>query len=905
MGASAAFPPKCYVSLHYFVKLSVKFAEKIISLNPLISNAPTMMINLIGKKAQIACELLCCCSMAYAQSNDNSEVVVLNTGWEFSQAGTELWRPAQVPGTVHQDLINHKQLPDPFYGINEQKIQWVENEDWEYRTAFTVTPEQLKRDDVQLVFEGLDTYADVYLNGALLLKADNMFVGYTIPVKSQLRIGENLLHIYFHSPIRQTLPQYNSNGFNYPADNDHHDKHLSIFSRKAPYSYGWDWGIRMVTSGIWRPVTIRFYDAASISDYHVKQLALTDQLANLSNELEINNILPRPLQAEVRINTSFEGSAEKSISQAITLQPGINHVSIPSEVASPVRWMPNGWGKPALYDFSAQIIVEDKVVAEQSHRIGLRTVRLVNEKDKDGESFYFEVNGVPMFAKGANYIPQDALLTNVTTERYQTLFRDIREANMNVIRVWGGGTYEDDRFYDLADENGILVWQDFMFACTPYPSDPTFLKRVEAEACYNIRRLRNHASLAMWCGNNEILEALKYWGFDKNFPPEIYQEMFRGYDKLFHQLLPAKVKELDADRFYIHSSPYFANWGRPESWGIGDSHNWGVWYGQKTFESLDTDLPRFMSEFGFQSFPEMKTISTFAAPEDYQIESEVMNAHQKSSIGNALIRTYMERDYIIPEKFEDFVYVGLVLQGQGMRHGLEAHRRNRPYCMGTLYWQLNDSWPVVSWSSIDYYGNWKALHYQAKRVFAPILINPIQQNDSLNIYLISDCPDTKDHLMLEMKVTDFDGKKQGKPIRLNTLTVPANTSQCVYRIKTDTWLSPEEQQRCFMQLTLKDKAGNTLAETVYFFRKTKDLLLPETTVSCKMKQKDGMCELTLFSPALAKDVFIEIPLQGARFSDNFFDLLPGERKTVVITSPQIKKGEELPLTIKHIRETYN
>ena len=905
MGASAAFPPKCYVSLHYFVKLSVKFAEKIISLNPLISNAPTMMINLIGKKAQIACELLCCCSMAYAQSNDNSEVVVLNTGWEFSQAGTELWRPAQVPGTVHQDLINHKQLPDPFYGINEQKIQWVENEDWEYRTAFIVTPEQLKRDDAQLVFEGLDTYADVYLNGALLLKADNMFVGYTIPVKSQLRIGENLLHIYFHSPIRQTLPQYNSNGFNYPADNDHHDKHLSVFSRKAPYSYGWDWGIRMVTSGIWRPVTIRFYDAASISDYHVKQLALTDQLANLSNELEINNILPRPLQAEVRINTSFEGSAEKSISQAITLQPGINHVSIPSEVASPVRWMPNGWGKPALYDFSAQIIVEDKVVAEQSHRIGLRTVRLVNEKDKDGESFYFEVNGVPMFAKGANYIPQDALLTNVTTERYQTLFRDIREANMNVIRVWGGGTYEDDRFYDLADENGILVWQDFMFACTPYPSDPTFLKRVEAEACYNIRRLRNHASLAMWCGNNEILEALKYWGFDKNFPPEIYQEMFRGYDKLFHQLLPAKVKELDADRFYIHSSPYFANWGRPESWGIGDSHNWEVWYGQKTFESLDTDLPRFMSEFGFQSFPEMKTISTFAAPEDYQIESEVMNAHQKSSIGNALICTYMERDYIIPEKFKDFVYVGLVLQGQGMRHGLEAHRRNRPYCMGTLYWQLNDSWPVVSWSSIDYYGNWKALHYQAKRAFAPILINPIQQNDSLNIYLISDCPDTKDHLMLEMKVTDFDGKKQGKPIRLNTLTVPANTSQCVYRIKPDTWLSPEEQQRCFMQLTLKDKAGNTLAETVYFFRKTKDLLLPETTVSCKIKQKDGMCELTLFSPALAKDVFIEIPLQGARFSDNFFDLLPGERKTVVITSPQIKKGEELPLTIKHIRETYN
>lgn len=869
------------------------------------------MINLTGKKAQIACGLLCCCSMAYAQSNDNSEVLTLHTGWEFSQVGTEVWRTAVVPGTVHQDLIHHNLIPNPFYGTNEQKIQWVENEDWEYRTAFTITADQLKRDDAQLTFEGLDTYADVYLNGALLLKADNMFVGYTIPVKQYLRSGENLLHIYFHSPIRQTLPQYASNGFNYPADNDHHEKHLSVFSRKAPYSYGWDWGIRMVTSGVWRPVTIRFYDAASISDYHVKQLSLTDQVAKLSNELEINNILPHPLQAEIKINTSLEGEQESAITQNVTLQPGINHICIPTEVVSPVRWMPNGWGAPTLYDFSAQVIAQGNIVAEQSHRIGLRTVRLVNEKDADGESFYFEVNGIPMFAKGANYIPQDALLTNVTTERYQTLFRDIKEANMNVIRVWGGGTYEDDRFYNLADENGILVWQDFMFACTPYPSDPTFLKRLEEEACYNIRRLRNHPSLAMWCGNNEILEALKYWGYQKKYTPEIYQEMMTGYDKLFRELLPAKVKELDADRFYIHSSPYLANWGRPESWGIGDSHNWGVWYGKKTFESLDTDLPRFMSEFGFQSFPEMKTIATFASPEDYQIESEVMNAHQKSSIGNDLIRTYMERDYIVPEKFEDFVYVGLVLQGHGIRHGLEAHRRNRPYCMGTLYWQLNDSWPVVSWSGIDYYGNWKALHYQAKRAFAPVHINLLLEGDNLCVYLLSDHLDTQEKLTLEMKLTNFAGKKAGKTVVLPSLSLPANTSQCVYRTPLTTLFFPakrpltDDLRSSFMQLTLKDKSGHTVAETVYFFEKTKDLLLPETTITYKMKQTDGKCELTLLSPALAKDVFIEIPLQGARFSDNFFDLLPGERKTVIITSPDIKKGEELPLGLKHIRETYN
>ena len=731
-----------------------------------------------------------------------------------------------------------------------------------------------------------------------------MFVGYAVPVKQVLRKGENLLHVYFHSPIKQTLPQWSSNGFNYPADNDHHEKRLSVFTRKAPYSYGWDWGIRMVTSGIWRPVTLRFYDVATIADFHVKQLSLTDQVAKLSNELEINSISEKEKPAEVLISYSLEGGEEVMVKENITLKPGLNQVQIPLDIQNPVRWMPNGWGKPHLYDFSVQVVCDGKTVAARQHRIGLRTIRVVNEKDKDGESFYFEVNGIPMFAKGANYIPDDALLPNITTERYRTLFQDMKEANMNMVRIWGGGTYEDDRFYDLADETGILVWQDFMFACTSYPSDPTFLKRVEEEAEYNIKRLRNHASLAMWCGNNEILEGLKYWGWQKNYTPEVYENMFRGYDKLFRGLLPAKVKELDEGRFYKHTSPYFANWGRPESWGTGDSHNWGVWYGKKPFESLDTDLPRFMSEFGFQSFPEMKTIATFASPKDYQIESEVMNGHQKSSIGNDLIRTYMERDYVVPEKFEDFVYIGLVLQGHGMRHGMEAHRRNRPYCMGTLYWQLNDSWPVVSWSSIDYYGNWKALHYQAKRAFAPLLVNAMQEGDSLSVYLISDLLEKQSQLTLEMKVIDFNGKTLDKEV-VRAVEVPANVSSCVFRKPLSEWVTSEHRKNSFLLLALKDKTGKKIAEEVYFFNKTKDLELPQTNVSMKVKQSDGKCEVTLSSSKLAKDVFIQIPVQGARFSDNFFDLLPGENKKITITSPDIKKGEQQNITVKHVRDTYN
>lgn len=853
-------------------------------------------------KSGFFCLFIICACLMKVHANDTSETLLLDRGWMFAQSGTDKWLPATVPGTVHQDLLRHRLLPNPFFGLNEEKIQWVENEDWEYKTTFTVTEEQLARDAALMTFEGLDTYASVYLNGSLLLKADNMFVGYSVPVKEVLRKGENRLHVFFRSPIKETLPQRASNGFDYPADNDHSDKRLSIFTRKAPYSYGWDWGIRMVTSGIWRPVTLRFYDRASISDYHVKQLSLTGQLAEVSNELEINSVSPDKTEAEVVVSCSLKNGEPLVVRRKVALNPGINRVKVPVEIKNPVRWMPNGWGEAVLYDFTAQVVCQGKTVASERRRIGLRTVRLVQEEDQQGMSYYFEVNGIPLFAKGANFIPADNMLPSMTDERYAALFQDIKAANMNVIRVWGGGTYEDNRFYDLADENGILVWQDFMFACTIYPADPMFLKRVAEEADYNIKRLRNHACLALWCGNNEILEGLKYWGWKSRFIPEVYEEFYRNYDKLFRELLPAKVKEWDEGRSYVHSSPYFANWGRPDSWKIGDSHNWGIWYGKKTFESSDTEIGRFISEFGFESFPEMKTIATFASPEDYEIESKVMNAHQKSSQGNDLIRTYMERDFIVPEKFEDFVYVGLVLQGQGMRHGFEAHRRNRPYCMGTLYWQLNDSWPVVSWSSIDYYGNWKALHYQARRAFAPLIVNAIQEDGNLNVYLISDKLEDTDGLTLDMKLTDFSGKKLAqKSVKVKA---PANNSLKVFGETLDAWVDETKRNTCFLLLVLRDRNGREVARDVHYFVPTKELDLPQTAVRCKLKVADGSCEVTLSSPKLAKDVFVQIPYQGARFTDNFFDLLPGETRKIVVTSPEIKKNGKPEITLKHIRETY-
>ena len=521
------------------------------------------------------------------------------------------------------------------------------------------------------------------------------------------------------------------------------------------------------------------------------------------------------------------------------------------------------------------------------------------EDDKDGKSFYFEVNGKPMFAKGSNYIPGDALLPNMTGERYARLFEDIRAANMNMVRVWGGGIYEDDRFYEEADRNGILVWQDFIFACTTYPHDPTFLKRVSEEAVYNMRRLRNHASLAMWCGNNEIYEGMRYWGWKDKYSPVVWKEMTEGYDVLFRQLLPELVAANDPGRFYMHGSPYEANWGRPESWKIADSHNWGTWYGQKPFESLDTEIPRFMSEYGFQAFPEMKTIRMFASPEDYELESPVMNAHQKASIGNFLIKKTMALYYKVPEKFEDLIYAGLILQGQGMRHGIEAHRRHRPYCMGSLPWQLNDSWPVVSWSSIDYYGNWKAMHYQIRRAFAPVLVDAIKEGNNLSYYIMSDRL-TDEELTLNLELMDFNGKVYRKQ-KVDGL-LPANTSKLFYQEPVEQALAGRDSATTFMHMVVKSKKGEVLSDEIYYFAHPKDQFLPKTPLHWQVKQKKGYCEVTVKADKLARDIFIEVPVQGVRFSDNFFDLLPGQKKKVIITSPDGKSLDHLQVTVHQLSD---
>lgn len=826
----------------------------------------------------------------------------LNDGWQFSKANNNEWYPATVPGSVQRDLIELKILPDPYYGTNEEKVQWVEDENWDFKKIFHLSANDLVYEEALLNFEGLDTHADVYLNGAKLFHAENMFVKHEKSVKELLREGENDLYIRFFSPIHYLMPARLTNGFEYPAGNDHREEKMSVYSRKAPYHFGWDWGMRLVQMGIWRPVSLTFYNNLLIDDFFVEQVSVSDKLAKIVNHIEVNK-LTDATDVTVRINYSTGNEKVQTQETHIKLNKGINKLSTSFELLNPKLWMPNGWGKQNLYDVNAQILIDNDVIAEKSLRIGIRNIKVINEKDKVGQSFYFEVNGEPMFVKGANYIPGEIINTLQDDNYYNELFENITAANMNMIRIWGGGFYENDKFYELADEKGILVWQDFMFGCTPYPHDKEFLSNVAHEARYNVKRLRNHPSLAIWCGNNEVEESIKYWGYDKIYSKEIMEGFREGYDKTFRELLPEIVMELDPHTFYLHGSPDTANWGRPQSLNYGDAHYWGVWHGRQPFEVLDVNVPRFMSEFGFQAFPEMKTIRTFAKPEDFDIDSEVMKTHQKSSIGNEAIKEYMNMYYNTPSNFEDFVYVGLVMQGEGMKYGLEAQRRNRPFCMGTLYWQLNDSWPVVSWSGIDYYNNWKALHYKARDVFAPIALNVRRNDEQLDFHIMSDELADVNNLTLHVSLIDFTGKVYSAS--KTDVMAKANSSEKVYSVSIADFATATQQESCVVYTILRDKKNKVIAENKYYFNWPNKLNLPKTNIEKEIAYKDGEYTITVSSKYLAKNVFIEIPVQGAKFSDNFFDLLPNQKKVITIKSLELKKSSKTPITVKHLRETYN
>jgi beta-mannosidase len=652
----------------------------------------------------------------------------LEDNWVFNQVGKDSIFKAKVPGVVHTDLLKNSFIDDPWYGTNEKKLQWIEEKNWIYKCRFIISAEEIKSENIDLLFEGLDTYADVFLNGFAILSADNMFRSWKIEVKSKLKIGENQLEIRFTNPVEKNKTKLQSVGYQLPAGCETVPIKVSPFTRKAAYHFGWDWGPRYVTMGIWKPVKLIYWNKVEISDFQVVQKYLSQKKA--------------VLEYIVDIHTSQKGTYNLQINNqihSITIDKKDSIFILRDSITNPEFWWPNGWGDQKLYDVKVSLADSDVVLDSKQKKIGLRTIELVQNEEKNGRGFYFKVNGIPIFIKGANYIPQSNFLTEVSDEQYIELIEDAKKAQMNMLRVWGGGIYEKDIFYDLCDEKGILVWQDFMFAGSMYPGDDAFLTNVKNEVREQIVRLRDHPSLALWNGNNEINVAWFNWGWQKSLGYSAADsiKIRRDYEKIFTELIPEQIKALDSNHFYTHTSP-LSNWGKPENFNYGSMHYWGVWHGKDNFDDYKKNVGRFMAEYGFQSFPELSTIQKFADSTQFSLDSEVMKWHQKSYVGNGIIAAQIEKYFGKAIDFKDFLIKSQKTQTLAMQMAIDAHRLKKGHCWGTLFWQFNDCWPGPSWSCRDVYGNQKEFYKKLAILFAPVALIPERKNDSLFIHLVND-----------------------------------------------------------------------------------------------------------------------------------------------------------------------
>ena len=837
--------------------------------------------------------------LLYNCSNQNNETVEISENWTFKNNVDSFWLEASVPGDVHMDLLKNGLIEDPFYRLNEHDLQWIDKTDWEYKTEFDLSKKDINSHSLSLDFHGIDTYSSIYLNDSLIATTDNMFIGKTVDIKSFAKLGKNKLYVKLYSPINKGVKLHDSLGYDISSFNANDlaeigkvegNKRVSVFTRKAPYHYGWDWGPRLVTSGIWQPINIKKWNYFNIEDLYIKQQTL-DESASLVAEIEVESYL----EIDEMISEIYVDN-QKVSTDLIYINKGANKIEIPFTIKDYELWWPNGMGDQNMYEIKVKLQSNNNFVTT-SKRIGLREINLVTSEDSIGNNFYFEVNKKPVFMKGVNYIPQDIFLNRVSDDKYEELLNSAVDANMNMIRVWGGGIYENEIFYNLCDEKGLLVWQDFMFACAMYPGDEEFLKSVEQEAEFNVKRLRGHPSIALWCGNNEVRSAWKNWGWEKdvieNQSPEIANEISKAYDDVFHKILPKVVNNLDSSTAYWPSSPGSTFSGGTESYTSGDAHYWGVWWGKENFESYNQKVPRFMSEFGFQSFPEFSSIDKYTNESDYSIYSDVMKSHQRSSIGNKTIEDYMLRYYNKPKSFKGYLYVSQILQAYGVSMGMEAHRRNKGYSMGSLYWQLNDCWPVASWSSIDYFGKWKALHYSTKKAFQPVLISFFKSDSEIELHIISDLLESKE-VNLNLKVLSFSGEVLYETNK--NYSLQQNSTTKVESLSID-WLNNNFDPNSSLLVASLFSKEKEISNNIYYLTKFKDIILTKPLIEYEINELINTFEVSLTSKNLVKNVFVDIA-SSQNFSDNYFDMIPGKEYKISI-------NKEESLTLDDIKRKIN
>jgi beta-mannosidase len=818
--------------------------------------------------------------MAYGQVKSAQDAVLtLDHGWQFRQVtagqGSDSgWLPAIVPGDVHLDLLANKKIADPFFRDNESKLQWIENESWEYQVAFDATPAQLARTNVDLVFDGLDAAADVYVNGTEVLSADNMFRIWRVPVKKNLHAGKNVVRVVFPSPIKAAAQVAAQDPWQPKTKTAE-----KTYVRKAAYEYGWDWGPKFVTSGIWRAVRLESWDKVRIADFVIRQRDVSKAVAHIDAEVEVEASSAGAAKVSVQYT---EGGRPVTVVATVSVHAGRNVIDLPIEIRQPKLWYPAGYGEQPLYEFTAQLGTLAGTVETRKTKAGLRSIELHRQLDQWGRSFELIVNGIPVFAKGADVIPFDSFPNRVTTADYRRILESARDANMNMIRHWGGGYYETDEFYSICDELGIMVWQDFMFGNDWQPGTYDFKLNIEAEAEDQVRRLRNHPSIVVWCGNNET-EIAFGWAPRPGLSADVKFQMWQDYLTEFSGILPRVVARLNSETPYWPSSPSSDYEAVSPAFHTGDDHIWDVWHGRVPFSTYETHHSRFVTEYGFQSFPEAKSIDGFTEPEDRTgIFTPVMLAHQKNNEGNAIIHDYLLKDYPEPKDFPSFLYVSQVLQAEGIKIGAEHFRRSRPETMGSIFWQLNDCWPVASWSSIDYYGRWKALQYYARRFYAPILVSPHVEDGSVKTYIVSD-KTVPQEATLRVRLMDFDGKVLLEDSHAVEVVPLSSKVYLDWPLKKLTDAGGADTSRVFVVAELIQDEKVT-SRNITYLAPVKEVHLKPAALKVDVTGTGGSYQINVTAPVLARSVYVSFGDVDAKVSDNYFNLLPGETVTITATS---------------------